>query len=146
MTVPVEDFLAKAVENLRKRTSIDPRYVFTLSWSSGGPAAYAASLSQDTPVMGSLVAMRVFKPNQLPELTQAKGKHYYILHSPGDKICPYRMAQAAQQQLSRHGAIVKFAEYAGGHGWRGDVYGNIRAGITWLEDHTKQAITEEDNP
>ncbi len=138
MTVSVEEFLAEAVESVRKRTKIDRRHIFTLSWSSGGPAAYAASLSQDTPITGSLVAMSVFEPKQLPDLTRAKGKHYYILHSPEDRVCPYRMAQAARDQLGRHGAIVQLAEYAGGHGWRGNVFGNIRAGIAWLEEQTKQ--------
>jgi hypothetical protein len=28
-----------------------------------------------------------------------------------------------------HGAVVEFIEYADGHGWRENVFGNIRTGI-----------------
>lgn len=138
MKMSVEDFLAQAVKDVGKHETIDPKYVFTLSWSSGGPAAYAASLSEETPVTGSFVGMSVFKPNYLPDLAQAKGKSYYILHSPQDRICPFRMAEAARDQLSEKGANVTFVEYSGGHGWRGNVYGNMRAGIAWMEEQAKK--------
>ncbi len=134
----MEDFLIAAVDDLRKRTRVDERCIFTLSWSSGGPAAYAASLSKKTPVTGSFVAMSVFKPNQLAGLERASDKNYYILHSPQDKVCPYRMAVSARDTLREHGAMVEFVEYAGGHGWRGNVFGNIRNGVGWLEDQMKQ--------
>jgi hypothetical protein len=32
---------------------------------------------------------------------------------------------------------VSYATYAGGHGWHGDVYGLIRAGIAELEKNAK---------
>ena len=76
--------------------------------------------------------MSVFKPDQLPDLKRAKDKLYYILHSPEDKI-PIRFAEAARDQLAEAGAKTKLQTYEGGHGWHGDVYGNIRAGIEWLE-------------
>ena len=31
------------------------------------------------------------------------------------------------------GPLVEFATYEGGHGWKGDVFGNIRTGVEWLE-------------
>lgn len=130
----VEDFVTAVVEDVRKRSRIDDRHVYTLSWSSGGPAAYAASLTNDTPVTGSFVAMSVFKPNQLPGLSKrAKDQRYYILHSQEDKVCPYRMAVSARDTLRDAGAKVEFAEYEGGHGWHGDVFGNLRKGVDWLE-------------
>jgi predicted esterase len=129
----VEEFIGRAVDDLRERARIDGRHVYTLSWSSGGPAAYAASLSKDTPVTGSFVAMSVFKPDQLPNLRQAAGKFYYLLHSPEDQVCPHRMAVAARDTLREAGATVEFTEYTGGHGWHGDVFDNIRKGIEWLE-------------
>jgi predicted esterase len=134
----IEEFVKASVADLKTRTRINDRQVFTLSWSSGGPAAYAASLRRDTPVTGSFVAMSVFKANQLPALRNAKGKAYYILHSPDDMVCPYRMAVTARDALREAGATVEFAEYAGGHGWHGDPFGNIRKGIDWLEQKTKQ--------
>jgi predicted esterase len=139
----VEQFVKAAVEYVRKRTRIDDRHVYTLSWSSGGPAAYAASLSKDTPVTGSFVAMSVFKPEQLPGLKRlAKEQRYYIFHSPDDQVCPYRMAVSARDTLRKAEANVEFVEYDGGHGWHGDVFGNLRKGIDWLESQAVEKPNE----
>ena len=35
------------------------------------------------------------------------------------------------------------AEYEGGHGWQGDVFGNIKAGVDWLEEGAKSDADEE---
>lgn len=145
-TVSTEEFLADAVDDLEKRNQLDQRHVFTLSWSSGGPAAYAASLAQDTPITGSFVAMSVFKPETLGDLSRAKGKHYYIHHSPDDRVCPFWMARKARDELREHGAIVEFGTYDGGHGWRGNVFGNIRTGIEWLEEQAGQTDDKESSP
>ena len=127
----VEEFVKAAVEDVAKRTHIDKRHVYTLSWSSGGPAAYAVSLAKDTPVTGSFVAMSVFHPKELPALKQrAKGQRYYILHSREDQVCPYRIAVIARDTLREAGAKVEFVEYEGGHGWHGDVFGNLRRALT----------------
>ncbi len=128
-----ERFVDAVIDDISKRYRIDPRYVFTLSWSSGGPAAYAASLDQDTRVRGSLVAMSVFKAAQLPTLERAAGRKYYILHSPQDFI-PMRFPEAARDQLAAHGATTKLVTYEGGHGWHGDVFGLIRKGLEWMEE------------
>ena len=128
-----EDFVEAVVADVKSRHKIDERCVFTLSWSSGGPAGYAVSLAEDTPIAGSYVAMSVFTPDDLPPLDNARGHAYFIDHSPDDRVCPFRMAEEAEQKLKEHEATVRFNEYEGGHGWRGDVYGRIRGGIEWLE-------------
>ena len=110
--------------------------MFTLSWSSGGPAAYAISLAENKSITGSYVAMSVFKPDYLPPLNRARGHACFIDHSPDDRTCPFRLAKAAEQSLRQHGASVRFNTYQGGHGWRGDLYGRIRNGIEWLEKNT----------
>jgi predicted esterase len=133
--VPAEAFITRAVEDVKKRTRIDDRHVYTLSWSSGGPAAYAASVTKNTPVTGSFVAMSVFHQDRMPSFDAAKGRRYYILHSKQDEVCPYWIAAKARDTLSEAGATVEFAEYEGGHGWHGDVFGNIRKGVEWLEDY-----------
>lgn len=135
----VEQYMSRVWKDLTARCKVDARYVFSLSWSSGGPAAYAMALAPNTPIKGSLVAMSVFKPNDLPSLDRAKGRAFYILHSPDDKVCPIRMARDAREKLSAVGASVQLSEYAGGHGWRGDVFGNIRSGIAFLESRAQQA-------
>ncbi len=107
--------------------------MYLLAWSSGGPAAYATLLQKDAPVTGGLIAMSVFKPQQLPDAANAKGRSIYLLHSPQDRVCPYWMAEAGHEAFSKAGVRTTLVNYDGGHGWKGDVYGNIRRGIEWLE-------------
>ena len=133
-TFTTESFIANVVKDAKAKHKIDDKRVFTLSWSSGGPAAYTASMTKGTPVKGSLVAMSVFLLNDVkPLLPAAKGQRYYILHSPQDQVCKYFFVNLAKTQLTTAGATVQTANYDGGHGWHGDVFGNIRAGIDWLE-------------
>ncbi len=131
-----EELVSAVITDIEQRHKLDPRYIFTLSWSSSGPAAYAISLRPNTRVRGSFIAMSVFKPAQLPRLSNARGHLYYILHSPQDFI-PLRMAQEARDRLRRNKAVVELATYDGGHGWHGDVFGHINRGVRWLEEHVK---------
>lgn len=133
MKVSTEDFIARAIEDLGKRTKLDKTKRFALAWSSGGPAVYAAALQEDSPLTGSYIAMSVFKPRQLPPLENAKGRTFYLLHSPEDRVCPYRMAKDAEKKLSAAGANIKLVTYPGGHGWRGNVFGNLRDGMKHLD-------------
>lgn len=127
-----EDFVEAVVRDIKAKYKINEQNIFSLSWSSGGPAAYAISLQKEKSVTGSYIAMSVFKPDTLPSLEQAEGHAYFIDHSPDDKTCPFWMAKNAHQILAEHGAKTKLVMYKGGHGWRGDVYGRIRKGIQWL--------------
>ena len=142
MKFTTEQFIEAVVADLHKRHKINPKYVFTLSWSSSGPAAYATSLQQKTAVTGSYIAMSVFNEKYLPPLSRAKGRTYYIEHSPDDKVCPFWMARRAGQQLTKAGAKVNLATYKGGHGWRGNVYGRICNAIVWLQENTKRDIEQ----
>lgn len=134
MKFTTEKFIDAVIDDVADREKIDKAKVFTLTWSSSGPAAYAASLTSKK-VTGSLIAMSVFKPDTLPDLAAAKGHPYYLYHSPADRVCPYRMATQAEKALTKAGATVKLVEYDGGHGWRGDVFADIRAGVRWLEEN-----------
>jgi RNA polymerase sigma-70 factor (ECF subfamily) len=127
-----EDFVESVVADISRSRKIDPRFVFALGWSSGGPAVYAVSCRKGTRVTGAFVAMSVFKPERLPSLRNSRGRGFYLLQSPQDFI-PITMAESARDQLTQAGATVELREYEGGHGWRGDVYGEIRRGIAWLE-------------
>ncbi len=129
-----EEFVEAVVADVKARFPVNPKAVVTLSWSSGGPAAYAISLQETKSVTGSYVAMSVFRPDWLPALENAKGHRYFIDHSPDDQVCSYADAQAAREQLAKAGATVESIDYKGGHGWRGDVYGRIRAGMNWLTE------------
>jgi predicted esterase len=132
MKFPTESFIDAVIEDVGTKHSLDPQRIFTLTWSSSGSAAYAASLTSKR-VTGSFIAMSVFKPDLLPPLEGARGHGYFLYHSPQDKVCPFRMAQQAVNDLESNGGTVKLATYAGGHGWRGSLYRDIRAGIEWLE-------------
>lgn len=137
MRFSTEEFIDAVVADAGKYHKLDPKYVFTLAWSSGGPAAYAASLQHKTSITGTYVVMSVFDQKQLPPLSAAKEHAYYIEHSPDDKICPFWMAEKARSELSKAGGKVEFSKYEGGHGWRGDAYGRMRKAILWLEKNAK---------
>jgi RNA polymerase sigma factor (sigma-70 family) len=139
MKFSTEEFVAAVIEDVAKKHKLDRSNVFTLSWSSSGPAAYATALHDKTGVRGSFVAMSVFNPRYLPPLAGAKGHAFYLYHSPQDRVCPYRMAEQAKTALAENGAKVRLETYAGGHGWRGDVYADIRTGVEWLEKNRAKA-------
>jgi len=142
---PTEDFVDAVITDVMRTKKVDPRFIFTLGWSSGGPPVYAASLRSGTRVTGSFVAMSVFRPGQLPPLAHAKGHAYYLYHSQEDRLCPYRMADEAAKKLQANGATVTLAPYDGGHGWRGPVYDDIRSGIEWLENSQSPAAPSNDD-
>jgi predicted esterase len=127
-----EDFIKTVVADVKSKHQINDAKVYALGWSSGGPAVYASMLSKDTPLKGAYVAMSVFTPAKLPPLAAAKGQNYFLLQSPQDQVTKYQFARNAKSQLTNAGAKVELRDYDGGHGWQGDVYGNIRAGIEWL--------------
>jgi predicted esterase len=128
-----EQFIASVASEIKAKHKIDESKIFALAWSSGGPAVYASYLSKETPLTGAFIAMSVFVPARLPPLTQAKGKSFFLLQSPQDQVTRYMFAKNAKTQLSTAGAKVELKDYPDGHGWHGNVFGNIREGVEWLE-------------
>lgn len=142
LTVPeakftTEDFFLAVREEVAKSYKLDSRYCFTLTWSSSGSNGYGLSLTPKSGITGSFVAMSVFKPDLLPPLDGAKGLPYYLFHSPQDFI-PIAHPRAAEKALTDAGAIVKLQTYEGGHGWKGNIFQNIRDGIDWLESEAER--------
>jgi predicted esterase len=135
------EFFLAVLSELSARHKLDPRYLFTLTWSSSGPNGYALSMLPKGGITGTFVAMSVFKPEVLPPLSKAKGHPFYLYHSPQDFI-PLAQPQMARTALERAGAIVKFETYEGGHGWHGNVYGDIAKGIAWLEEQVGATVTK----
>lgn len=131
-----EDFVEAIIRDVEAKYKVDKKAVYTLSWSSSGPAAYAIALAKDTPVTGSYIAMSVFHPDSLPPLAAARGRAFFIEHSPEDQVCPFDQAKQAEESLKKEGASVQFNTYEGGHGWHGDIFSNIRNGVKWLEQQT----------
>ncbi|HPF38442.1 MAG TPA: bifunctional diaminohydroxyphosphoribosylaminopyrimidine deaminase/5-amino-6-(5-phosphoribosylamino)uracil reductase RibD [Phycisphaerae bacterium] len=138
-----EEFIESVIRDVKEHCRIDAERVYTLSWSSSGPAAYATALQEKTGVCGSFIAMSVFRPGALPDLKIAKGRSFCIYHSPADRVCPFRMAEQARDALKEAGASVRFQRYDGGHGWRGDVCADIRKGIEWLESMPRKKSSDK---
>ncbi|HEX3152869.1 MAG TPA: hypothetical protein VHR66_32655 [Gemmataceae bacterium] len=138
MKFTTEEFVAAVIADVGKKYTLNPARTFTLSWSSSGPAAYVCSLQEKPIVAGSFVAMSVFKPDLLPELKRAKDHAYYVYHSLDDSICPFDMAESAAKELKDAGAKTTLVKYDGGHGWHGDVFGNVQTGIEWLEKNARK--------
>ncbi len=139
-----EEFVETVIKDIKAKYKLNDKHIFTLSWSSSGPAAYAISLQEKKSVTGSFIAMSVFRPDSLPPLENAASHAYFVYHSPADKVCPLWMAQRAITTLEHNGAKAKFVTYKGGHGWHGDIYGNIRSGIEWLESAVRLKDTKEE--
>lgn len=132
MELSCEELFEQAVEDVARQHELDPRFLFVLAWSSGGPLAYTLALEKESPVTGTFVAMSVYKPDLLPSRRNARGRRFHLLHSPEDFI-PIRMAEEARDDLEKHRAEVRLERYPGGHGWQGDVYGMLRSGLGWME-------------
>lgn len=139
MRFTTEQFIDAVLDEIDQDFPIDERHIFVLAWSSSGPATYAIALQPNTRVTGAFVAMSVFKPQTLPPIENATGFAFYILHSPQDFI-PIKHPQAARDQLRAAGATTKLTTYQGGHGWRGNVYQNLRDGIRWLEEQVAHNV------
>jgi len=131
MKFSCDDFVEDVVAAIAKTQKIDPERVYTLSWSSSGPLAYLLSMRKGGAVRGSFIAMSVFHENEY-DVELAKGQRYYLYHSAEDETCPFAQAEEARDLLKKKGATVEFAKYTGGHGWRGNVFGDIRKGFDWL--------------
>ena len=132
MKFTTEQFIDAVIDDVKKLHTIDEKHIYALGWSSGGPPVYFAAMRPATPITGAFVAMSVFKPGELPPAKNLDGRAFYILHSPTDFI-QMRFPQAARTMLEKAGAKTHLQTYEGGHGWHGDPFGMIRAGIDWLE-------------
>jgi predicted esterase len=128
-----EDFVEAIIKDVAAKYKLDKKAIYSLSWSSSGPAAYALALAKDTPVAGSYIAMWIFQPDYLPPLDGARGHAFLIEHSPEDQVCPFEQAQGAKDSLEKQGARVLFSTYDGGHGWHGDIFSRVRTGMEWLQ-------------
>lgn len=133
MKYTTEELVEAVIDDISKKQKLDSNRIYLLAWSSGGPAAYATVLQKETQVSGAFIAMSVFKPKQLPDFANAKQRSIYLLHSPEDRICPYWMAKSAHDTFTKAEVQTNLVDYPGGHGWKGNVYSNIRQGIDWLQ-------------
>jgi predicted esterase len=144
-----EEFIEAIIADVRSRPAtakLDPKRIFLLGWSSGGPPCYAMMLRKATPVTGAFIAMSVFWPETILSLEDAKGKAFYLLQSPDDNVTPMRHAEAAEKALGKADAKVRLQRYDGGHGWHGDVWQMLGDGIEWLDRQAASTAATLGNP
>lgn len=127
-----ESLLDAVLSDLKGRTPIDPAHVYLMAWSSGGPAAYAAMMNQQTPFKGAFIAMSVLPRAKPADWANTKDRRFWLYQSPDDNTTPMKHAQDADAILKRSGAKVELRSYPGGHGWQGDVYPAIKSAVDWL--------------
>jgi predicted esterase len=84
-------------------------------------------------VRASVIAMSVLREEDLASPRHVGAHDYFLLHSPDDRTCPYRMAETARDVLRRRRADVCLVPYAGGHGWHRDAADLVREGVAWLD-------------
>lgn len=137
---PTEQLVRDIVQEVGAKYSLDTNLIFTLSWGSGGPAAYAVSLQESKIVTGSYIAMSPFEPETLPPLSSAKGHAYAIECSPVSEVCPISVAQKAYKSLRANGAVVKVVQNKDDKEWVVNSFPRIRYGIKWLEANHGKAV------
>jgi len=132
MKFTTEEFVAAVVWDLASRVKVDPRRVITVSWSSSGPACYRIHTLKKTPVTASLVAMSVFKRDQMDSKRVGKNRPLFLLHSPEDATCHYRFVGEARTWFGKSWSKIATDTYQGGHGWGGRSVEKARRGLHWL--------------
>ncbi len=130
-----EDLLKAVIDDIASKHKIDRSRVYAVCWSSSGPAVYASLLQKESPLAGALIAMSVFKPDQLPPVKNAAGRKVYLLHSPNDQVCPYWMAEKARDEFQKAGVAVRLETYKGGHGWQSGSVSHIGKALEWLDEN-----------
>ena len=130
-----ESFVNDIAADVSKHNPINPDRIFLHGVGEGGLAAYACSLSANTPFRGFYLLSAPFKTNQLPPLATARGRRYLIQQSKDDKITPYFQATAANELLRKQNALVNLISTQGEHGYKfaESPWEQIAQSIAWLE-------------
>jgi predicted esterase len=123
------------VKDVTTGRSINPDHIFLHGVGEGGPVVYSASLEENTPFKGFYILSSAFKTAQLPPLTRAKGRRYYIQNLQDDKAAPFWMASAANKLLGEQGATTRLDTHSGYIGSKQDqaMWDQFKAILAWLE-------------
>jgi predicted esterase len=108
-----EAFADAVIADVKKRTRVNTNEVFALAWSSGGPAVYAMAARDDSPLSGAFVAMSVFLRGEYAAISSVKGKSFYLLQSPEDRITRFDQAEKARDALAAGGCASPFTIVCG---------------------------------
>ncbi|MCW3053935.1 MAG: Phospholipase/Carboxylesterase [Chthonomonadales bacterium] len=130
-----ESFMNDIAADVASDNPINKDRIFLHGVGEGGLAAYACSLSAATPFRGFYLLSAPFKTAQLPPLTNARGRRYFIQQSKDEKITPYFQAAAADELLRKQNAVVHLISTQGEHGYKfaDSPWEQIAQAIAWLE-------------
>jgi predicted esterase len=137
-----EEFVSAVIEDVSAHDRIHDGWVFMLGWSSSGHVLYSSSF--DNPkIRGAFIAMSRFVPRMFSHLPNAKGKRFYLWHSPDDTVCAFSEAQNAADLLARRGALTILKSYPGGHGWvpNSNYIDRIKEALVWFRAPEAEAKT-----
>ena len=137
-----EEFISAVIEEVSREHRIRDGWIFLLGWSSSGHAVYSSSF-ENPKIGGAFIAMSRFIPRLFTQLRNAKGKRYYLWHSPQDSVCPYSDAETAAKLLTQSGALTILKSYNGGHGWvpNSQYVDRINEALTWFRAPVSDAKT-----
>ena len=127
-----EEFVNDVIFDVKSKIKVDPEHIYAFGWSSGGPATYAALL--DSPdIKGAFVAMSIFRKEDYPTLSLAKGRSLYLFQSPEDKVTNFTWAEKSKAAFTAAGVRTELVSYPGGHGFTsGQPFEDIKNGLEWL--------------
>ena len=129
-----EQFLAAIVADVCARYPMWRDHIFLAGVAGGGLPVYAASLAPVTPFRGFYLLDASFSSAQLPPLTGAKGRKYFIQQDPASKTNPLWMAEAARRLLIQQGAFVTLSDFGKDRTQASESnYEQIGRAIHWLE-------------
>ena len=133
MEFTTEEFVDAVIADAAKQQKIDPKKVYTLSWSSSGPAAYAIALREKTPVRGSFIAMSVYNKGSPAADRRGEGAPVLFAAFARRRRVQVLVRRGCQERLGGRGGEGRAREIRRGHGWHGPVFPMIKKGIEWLE-------------
>jgi hypothetical protein len=140
-----EDFVEQVIQDIGRRHPIDKRFVFTLTWNSSVPAAFAIAMQESTAVAGSYISL-IALPTEWPAtLAEAKGRPFLLTQTLRDSQSRFPWSKQALQPLIDAGAIVKSPAHDDMHG-HGLDYDRVREGLKWLVGQAKARAEELSAP
>ena len=132
MKFSTEKFVEAVIADVAAKHKLDPQRIYTLSWSLER-AAGVCDLAHE-PQSRRIVRRHVGVQSEIPAAAGCRqGARVLSVPFAGRPGLPLSDGQRRGEDTSGKGCKVQLTDYAGGHGWRGGLYEQIRGGINWLE-------------
>jgi phospholipase/carboxylesterase len=111
-TDPDTPNLARILEVVRSKWSVDPRRLMLTGMSDGGTFTYVTGLEAGSPFTHLAPVSAAFHPMlaQLADAGRTHGLPIHIVHGALDWMFPVELAREAHRTLARAGALVTYCE------------------------------------